>query len=638
MQYTTTGDEVFEIADFEAGQPGSQRTYASMQPAAAFFFYEDPVVSEVKLSTNAELLPGRPLFESNAGRRVLQAQMPEYGGDTVFIPTTAVGDPHIPTLLSIVATELNNGAGADKTGFACMFNGTSVSSQPPLYRSATYLSETELECTTPNFAGNDPDRYELLLSKNGQHFSPTGKVIQTFAAAQIQPTLAAVQGDTDVEIEISNGFATMLPSVFCRFGDWSWPDTAVDRDAPVAGLSRQPTNALQMPLAGSVGDVVAATWVADGNREVWRCPVPEIQDAKTIKDRNVETPVRISYDGKAWTNAVDLFYFDQPDVEIPQPPIGPTGGGTLIELRLSGNNVAGTPRAYHLRRDEFAARCLFSELSRVVVYDYVDANGVVTTREARGDATVVVGNQNAVSLRCTTPPNPQPGSKYDLDISLDGGLTWAYDSDSTSGRVLPSPPDFSYYAETAVVTQDATTNYDSSNYFRGRIDRSDGQVDVRFQYSCGYTTAYTELAKCRFGDLPPSSATLVPANIGATVINVLTCDVPQQSTTGVVDLAISLNGIDFTVRDDLLSSFKLTACALPEYAPLFAAPGPACWGHDVCVFRGGRRVARVVASRCVCLGKSGRNARVVRRHHSGRNGRPTDAREKSTARHAARRG
>lgn len=554
--YTTTNDADFTTAEFEAGQSGSQRPYASMQPAASFFFYEDPVVTEVKLSTNAELLPGRPLFEGSTGRRVLQAQTPNYGGDTVFIPSTAVGDHHIPTLLSIVATEVSNGAGADKAGFECMFQRASASPELPLYNltaSATYLSDTELECATPDFAGNGPGRYELLVSKNGQHFSATGKAVQTFSAAQIEPTFAAVQGVVDVDVEVNNGFATSLPSVYCRFGDWSWPDTAADRDAPDAGLSRQPTNALQVPLAGSIGDVVAATWVVDGNREVWRCPLPEIQDEKAFKDRNVETPVRISYDGKAWTNAVDLFYFDQPDVQTPIPPIGPTGGGTLIYLRLSGNNADGAPRQYHLRADEYAARCLFSELSRVVVYDYVDATGAVTQREANSNATVIRDDQNALSLRCTTPPNPQPGSKFDLDISLDDGLTWAYDSDSSSGRALPSPPDFSYYAETAVITRDATTNYDSSNYFRGRIERNDGLVDVRFQYSCGYTTAFTGLVMCKFGDLPPSSATLVPTNIGATVINMLTCDVPEQSATGIVDLSISLNGIDFTVRDDIPS-------------------------------------------------------------------------------------
>lgn len=552
VTYTTTSDDDFASAGFEAGQPGSQRPYASMQPAGSFFFYEDPVVSEVKLSTNAELVPGRPLFVGNSGRRVLQASAPDYGGDTVFIPSTAAGDPHIPTLLSIVATEVNNGVGADKTGFECRFQSNTSSSELPLTVPATYLSDTELECATPDFAGNDPDRYELLVSKNGQHFSATGKAIQTFSAAQIQPTFAAVQGVVDVDIEVSNGFGTALPSVYCRFGDWSWPDTAANRDAPNAGLSRQPTNALQVPLAGSTGDVVAATWIVDGNREVWRCPLPEIQDEKTYKVRNTETPVRISYDGKAWTNAVDLFYFDQPDVQRPIPPIGPTSGGTLINLRLSGNNVDGTPRQYHLRADEYAARCLFSELSRVVVYDYEDENGVVTQREANSNATVVRNDQsNELSLRCTTPPNPQPGSKYDLDVSLDDGLTWAYDSDSSSGRALPSPPEFSYYAETAVITRDAATNYDSSNYFRGRIDRSDGRVDVRFQYSCGYTSAFASLVKCKFGDLAPSRATLVASNIGATVINMLTCDVPEQSATGIVDLSISLNGIDYTVRDDI---------------------------------------------------------------------------------------
>lgn len=516
----------------------------------SFFFYEDPTVGSVALSTNAELVPGRPLFSVSQGRRALQNQLPAYGGDRVLIPATATGDAHIPTLLTISATELNNGNGnAAKDGYQCMFNQTSVGLA--FLSAATYFSDTELECATPDFAGNAADEYELLLSKNGQHFSATGKVVQTFNATQVAPTFAAVQGVADVEIEVTNGFAGTLPAVYCRFGDWLWPDTALDRDASQAGLSQQATNALQVPLRGSTGDVVAATFVDGRGTEVWSCPIPEIQDTKSTKPRNVETPVRISYDGKSWTNAVNLFYFDQPDVRQPVPPIGPTGGGTLIQLRLSGNDVAGTPRGYFLRSSSYQARCLFSELSRVVTYAYIDENGATVQRTANNNASVTVDwnvNGKPITLSCTTPPNPQPGSKFDLDVSLDGGLTWAYDSDSSSGRALPSPPDFSYYAETAVITEDAASNYDSGNDFRGRINVNDGRVDVRFQYSCGYTTAFASLVRCKFGDSPPSGATLAADNIGATVVNVLTCDVPLRSDTGTVALSVSLNGVDFTVR------------------------------------------------------------------------------------------
>ena len=560
VTYSTTGDA--DLAAFEAGQPGSQRRFASMN-SDSFFFYEDPVVGSVALSTNAELVPGRPLFSANQGRRALQNQLPAYGGDRVLIPATAAGDAHIPALLTISATELNNGNGnADKDSYQCMFNRTSAGLT--FLSAATYFSDTELECPTPDLAGNPADQYELLLSKNGQHFSATGKIVQTFNATQIAPTFAAVQGVADVEIEVTNGFAAALPTVYCRFGDWLWPDTALDRSAPQAGLAQQATNALQVPLGGSVGDVVAATFVSGRGAEVWSCPIPEIQDSKAIKPRNVETPVRISYDGKSWTNAVSLFYFDQPDVRQPVPPIGPTGGGTLIQLRLSGNNVAGpldrgqsittapgTPREYYRRSSSYSARCLFSELSRVVTYAYIDESGANVQREANNNASVVVdwnANGQPITLSCTTPPNPQPGSKFDLDVSLDGGLTWAYDSDSSSGRALPSPPDFSYYAETAVITQDAASNYDSGNDFRGRINVNDGRVDVRFQYSCGYTTAFANLVRCKFGNSPPSGATLAAANIGATVVNVLTCNVPLSDNTGTVDLSISLNGIDFTVR------------------------------------------------------------------------------------------
>ena len=38
------------------------------------------------------------------------------------------------------------------------------------------------------------------------------------------------------------------------------------------------------------------------------------------------------------------------------------------------------------------------------------------------------------------------------------------------------------------------------------IDVASNQVDVRFQYSCGYTTAFSDLARCRFGDAAHSPA------------------------------------------------------------------------------------------------------------------------------------
>ena len=120
------------------------------------------------------------------------------------------------------------------------------------------------------------------------------------------------------------------------------------------------------------------------------------------------------------------------------------------------------------------------------------------------------------------------------------------------------------------------------------IDVASNQVDVRFQYSCGYTTAFSDLARCRFGDAAPSPAALVPDNVGATVVNKLTCDIPFNTVPDTVDIAVSLNGVDFTVS----SAVRLhISCQTPDAS----WAGTARHGHHVRLFWQGRRVASVVA-------------------------------------------
>ena len=68
-------------------------------------------------------------------------------------------------------------------------------------------------------------------------------------------------------------------------------------------------------------------------------------------------------------------------------------------------------------------------------------------------------------------------------------------------------------------------------------------------HGCGYTTEFTELVRCKFGDAEPSMATLESTNVGADGrVNRLTCNVPLNNVTATVPIAVSLNGVDFTVR------------------------------------------------------------------------------------------
>ena len=463
VKYTTTDDAVFNdpCAATPAGVVCSRspfdnnRAYAS-STAANFSFFDEPVIDALQLSANAELVPGTPLSP------------PSFDGTSVYVPATGDNDTHTGSLLALVGTGFDNGAAADKAVYRCQF----VNSELGVVQTtaATFVSNELVECTTPDFGGLEAAGYEVSVSMNGQHWSSTGKVVQTFSAVDITPSFAAVQGAVHVEVEVLNGGAD-VGAVYCRFGDWLWPPGTADGNAPTAGPAQEATNTLQVPLAGSTGDVVSATYLRSSvgaGSDFWRCPVPDIEAARAIKPRNAETPVRLSYDGKAWTNRVNLFFYEQPDVSDPSPPIGPTRGGTLITLPLSEG------RDYHLRADDYAARCLFSELrgaQRTAVAPWLDADGV--QHDGWSNATFD-GSTSSVQLACETPPNPQPGSSYDVDVSLDGGVTWAYAEvpnydlgGSSAVRSVPDPPEFSYYAETAIITEDIATNYNAQLDFRG---------------------------------------------------------------------------------------------------------------------------------------------------------------------------
>ena len=77
VKYTTTDDAVFTdpCAETPDGVTCTQSAfdndrYFASSTSAPFYFYDNPVVNEVRLSTNAELIPGRPLFsDAGAGRR-----------------------------------------------------------------------------------------------------------------------------------------------------------------------------------------------------------------------------------------------------------------------------------------------------------------------------------------------------------------------------------------------------------------------------------------------------------------------------------------------------------------------------------------------------------------------------------------
>jgi hypothetical protein len=697
---TVTSTVNFELAavyDMGSDTDFNRVAYAASRPYnshnfAPFTFYQNPTFTSLapsmtanELASDRMELPRAPVFKGTA------RPVPSFASDRLFLPAES------KQVVLLTGAGISNGPEASKQDYGCRLVGTNDT----VSAIATYLSDTVLQCKI-NGTISAESAYEFQLSKNGVDWSSTNMHVQTYQLSSIFPDFGAVEGVETVEFTITEGPCAVHGTdcssqrAYCRFGDWDFPATYADTEVPFAGPNGDDTNALGrsdpncatdatyptgtcLPIAGTQGDVVLATYVANsgrtwadfcsnggdtssvaactltgstyyaagapggnsssyaacspsgdnssqtaceltgntftpaGSEEKWTCPLPNIgrtkpktnyiqHDDKTFKPRNVESPVRFSYDGQFWSNSANFFYFDQPDLKFPIPPVGPTSGGSIITLPMpgySGQSVPPDPttdswilsgglggssvgRLYSPRAAQYKAWCRFKITdTRVVTGSLVNAT-VSLTNDCAGDC-LPGDDYNVMTIQCETPANPEPGSKYLVEVSLDDQKTWAYTTPKahSAGRMIQATPEFFYYAETAIVTEDESTNYFASNDFRGKIlckpnsergagpfdavTNPNGQkacnpsdtttltgcpctVDVRFAYSCGYTTGYAPLVKCRFGGGSGvvSDGYLDPINIGATTVNQLTCDVPEKVDTGTVPIQISLNGADYT--------------------------------------------------------------------------------------------
>eukprot|EP01051_Picozoa_sp_SAG22_P001122 SAG22_NODE_40_length_25739_cov_38.630031_5_plen_4683_part_00 len=571
MTGTTPVSQLFQDHTFD-----SSRVYASAN-GEFFYFYEHPTFAGITLDATQEIYPGIAVFSSDR-------PAPDFGGQRVWVAQEG------GSRVVINGFGFDNGAAASKEDYECHFNGTN-----DLITPARYLSNHSISCVVPALDGVDQD-YEISISKNGEAVDrvQTGLYVRPFVSTGITPTFAAVQGWGFALVTLANAFTDPeldAPTAYCRFGSFTYPSSASTDDAPRAGpgprvggeyapnprdRDRTITNPfegtlpsgslIRRPLSGTIGDVVDAILVdgADGV-QTWSCPMPDIQDSGDLKPRNMGIDVAISYDGISFTNPSQIFLFDQPDFEPATPPIGPTGGGTPIDMWsvISAVTPDAGLRDYGPIYDEIVPWCKFKSASGRGAPLALDGeclpSQLVNGQCPREGPNLAIKpaekirDGSRIGFRCNTPSNPDPGASYFVEISLDDRKTWAFESDDSERyRAFPR---FVYYAETAVIT--TTASYAASADFRARIDLQRNPVGVRFDYSCGYTRNYPELIRCRYGCMEemdpncPENSTVMYSNatlidIGATVTNAIACDVPIYDETAILKMAISLNGIDYT--------------------------------------------------------------------------------------------
>ena len=598
-RYTMTGSTPVSTL-FNSHNLDANRLYTSANNEF-FWFYQHPTFTTVTLDQTQEIYPGISVFSSSR-------PAPDFGGVRVWVPVEG------GSRIVINGAGFDNGDAASKGDYQCHFNGTT-----DLITPARYLHNHSISCAVPALdLGVDAD-YEISVSKNARDFVPTGRYVRPFSATTISPTFTAAQGWGFAKVTLANAFApadaaVAQPTAYCRFGSFSYPSDAIPTDAPRAGPG--PTNApnprdrdrvltnpfegtlstgsvFARPIRNTAGDVVDATigLSTQSGLQEWNCPLPDIQDAGLRKPRNAYIDVAISYDGISYTNPVQIFVFDQPDFEDPAPPIGPTGGGTPIEIwsKLTEIVAGAGVRNYLPIRDMIVPWCKFKTGSgrsaslalggaccdeppcaadELVLGQCPLAGPNLAIKRAEE---VLIQGDN-IGFKCVTPPNPDPGASYYIEISLDDKKTWSFESDD-SERVR-NYIRFVYYAETVIIT--TTETYSAAQTFRSRIDSvampSDpmATLEVRFQYSCGYTRDFPELIRCRYGCDPvidPADGsstngcplTVLPAvavapmlsnatleDIGATVVNRVACQIPVFGDTATLKIALSLNGVDYT--------------------------------------------------------------------------------------------
>lgn len=353
---------------------------------------------------------------------------------------------------------------------------------------ATYIDDTEVQCETPPVDGGDTGRARVMLTMNSQELPPSELFVEFFGLYNVtDPLVSPISGEKTVQIKLVNG-----------------PDT---ENAWCKVWYRGSENVEGMPSVPAVRI----------NNETMACITPnaleQTTSARRMNMENQYNPISISFDNEVFSAPSYFLYFAQPDIGKVFPPIGPTGGMTPIRIELQAGTKYDRPTEgytaldYHpiTNLDGIVPRCLFKRTpslnarNRGVFYERGWSPDLDVTGPAVWRFEMTTDEESGIEyesqqIMCLTPGNPNPGSYYYLEVSLDFGQTYCYEN----GQKATDPPKFRYFADTQVVTEDRMRSYNSATFFRtaasDRVDW-DSTVEVWFTYSCGYSPMYASFIR-----------------------------------------------------------------------------------------------------------------------------------------------
>ena len=546
IRYSATTEPLFASMDHAERHPAVN--------SKSFFYYPPPSMDSI--------YPTSTSYSNNSWSHT-------------FAPTTG-GMP-----LSIRGTGLDNGDGAVKNYYLCVFadfdcsrahtragmasydsheweygdhgchtyeptldNGKQLLSHPTSLwiTPATFIDDTEVQCDTPVVTVTGKAR--LMLTMNSQELPISDLYIEFYALENLtSPEVSPISGNKRVELRLIDGPPT----------EEAWCKVWFPGFENVEGMESVP--------AVRVDSVTLA------------CMTPNalpLSPARRYTMENAHVPISISFDNEFFSAPSAFLYWAQPDISMIFPPVGPTGGGTAIRIELQAGSKYDRPLDGYYALDfrpvtELTTpKCIFKRTpstlvrNRGVYYEtgysldadtgrYTPDGPAVWAFETRLDRD---GNSYlSQQIICLTPGNPNPGSYYYLEVSLDEGETYCYEN----GAKGADPPKFRYFADTQIVTEDRERGYTAATTFRTAASPKldwDSTVEVWFAYSCGYSPLYASFIRCKYkdpsGEIFISTANSDTLRLGADSINSVVCDVPQRNLPSSATLQIALNGIDYT--------------------------------------------------------------------------------------------
>ena len=400
---------------------------------------------------------------------------------------------------------------------------------------AEYVSDTQLYCTCPPVESTGYTSLEI--SSNAQEVAPTQLFMVYYGLTnQTVPKLSAIGGGRAVQLTLIDGPETL--GGLCRFGMFQDDEGRIGMD-PVVAI-RIDASTLQ-------------------------CITPDAADQEQVEP-NGWTGVCISFDdGETYSEPSFMIYYAQPAINQLMPPLTITQGGTHLKVELlAGAYLDSTTEqtAYDFKsfQDALVPRCIFKQTQSRVrgsVCAACEVPGVfhVVQQPYPDDHERAGQTYESQQIWCYTPSNPIPGSNLYVETSFDNGTSYNYEDYAQ----LYDPPALKYYAETSIITEQSASElldaYLAAPFFRMRASGRGDEVEVRFQYSCGYSPQYESLIRCRFGESEQSPEVItetVPGTLqlGADSQNSVVCQVPGQALPTRKPLAIALNGVDFTGETD----------------------------------------------------------------------------------------